>query len=60
MSKLFTSPYTEMLETPRTGILRQELVTYEEHNGVVRKITTVRNFFDKDYNDSQTIVVISS
>lgn len=54
------SPYNEMLETPREGILRQELVTYEEHNGVTRKVTTVRSFFKDDYVDSQTVVVLSA
>ena len=47
-----------MLEAPREGILRQELVTYEDHKGSIRKITTTRTFFDNDYIDSQNIVII--
>lgn len=49
------SPYTTCFSLPGNGIVKQELITYEIKDGMLRKITTVRDFTDDDYDDSQTI-----
>jgi hypothetical protein len=56
MENKMDSPFKTQFELPRDGIIRQELITYEERGGVVVKITTIRNFQKNDYIDSQTIV----
>jgi hypothetical protein len=52
------SPFKTQFDLPRAGLIRQELITYEDRGGVIFKITTIRNFHNGDYIDSQTIVPI--
>ena len=41
------------MELPREGLIRQELISYEEENGVLIKRTIVRIYSgDNDYQDS--------
>jgi hypothetical protein len=49
------SPYTTAFSLPKTGIVKQEFITYEIKNGMLRKITTTRRFTANNYDDSQTI-----
>lgn len=49
------SPYTTCFSLPREGIIKQELITYEVKDGILRKITTVREFSSNDYDDHQVI-----
>lgn len=49
------SPYTTLMDLPRDGLIKQELVTYEIKDGMLRKITVCRHFTKDDYDDSQTI-----
>ena len=50
-----------MLEAPREGIIRQELVTYEVVDGVIHRTTTVRDFYGNefDYIDTRISTVLS-
>ena len=42
----------ENLEPPRKGLIRQELISYEEKNGMLIKYTTIRIYDDDgDYQD---------
>jgi len=51
-----SSPYDDKFDQPRKGLIRQELITYEERDGAVYKTVTTRVFFDNDYTDSQTSI----
>lgn len=51
-----SSPYDDKFDQPRKGLIRQELITYEERDGSVYKTVTTRVFFDNDYTDSQTSI----
>ena len=61
MSLYSESPYAVMLESPRRGIIRQELITYEIKDGQMRRITTVRDFYgdEFDYIDTQNITILT-
>lgn len=48
-----TSPYNDMLETPREGLVYQELISYEIRNGVTYKNIVSRTFHGNDYTDSK-------
>ena len=40
------------MELPRDGLIRQELISYEEKNGMLIKYTTIRIYGDDgDYQD---------
>ena len=40
------------MELPRKGLIRQELISYEEKNGMLIKYTTIRIYDDDgDYQD---------
>ena len=42
------------LEKPRKGLIRQELVSYETHNGLLYRKTEIRLYSkDGDYQDHQ-------
>ena len=46
---------TQFEETPREGLIKQELITYEVKNGILYKMTTERRFGQPtsgDYIDS--------
>lgn len=47
------SPYKTCFDLPREGIIKQELITYEVKDGMLRKVTTVREFASDDYSDHQ-------
>lgn len=49
------SPYTTAFSLPTKGIIKQELITYEVKDGMLRKVTTTREFSGNDYDDYQTI-----
>lgn len=49
------SPYETSFSLPQLGLIKQELITYEIKNGMLRKVTTVRQFAGNDYTDTQTI-----
>jgi len=55
-----SSPYDDKFDQPRKGLIRQELITYEERNGSVYKTVTTRAFFDNDYIDSQSSIPLVS
>lgn len=61
MSLYSESPYAVMLEAPRRGIIRQELITYENKDGQMRRVTTVRDFYgdELDYIDTQNITILT-
>mgnify|MGYP001197993032 FL=1 len=42
---------TQLDETPREGLLKQELITYEVRNGVLYKMITERRFGEPTSND---------
>ena len=42
---------THLEETPREGLLKQELITYEVRNGVLYKMITERRFGEPTSND---------
>ena len=42
---------THLEETPREGLLKQELITYEVKNGVLYKMITERRFGEPTSND---------
>ena len=48
-------PYTSCFSLPREGIIKQELITYEIKDGVLRKVTIVREFSKNDYDDHQIV-----
>lgn len=48
-------PYTTAFSLPTKGIIKQELITYEIKDGMLRKVTTTREFSINDYDDYQTI-----
>lgn len=48
-----SSPHTGILELPREGLKYQELITYEERDGVLYKIVVSRKFHGNDYVDSK-------
>lgn len=47
------SPYTTSFSLPRKGLIKQELITYEIKDGMVRRTTTTREFSNNDYDDYQ-------
>lgn len=47
------SPYNDILELPREGLVYQELISYEIRNGVTYKIIISRTFHGNDYTDSK-------
>jgi len=49
------SPYTTSFSLPTKGIIKQELITYEIKDGMLRKVTTIREFSKDDYDDYQTV-----
>ena len=50
-----SSPYDTMFVMPSEGVLKQELITYKIVDGMLKKITVTRRFFNNDYLDNQTI-----
>ena len=43
---------SQKLEKPRPGLIRQELVSYETHNGLLYRKTEIRLYSkDGDYQD---------
>jgi hypothetical protein len=50
-----SSPYDTMFVMPSEGVLKQELITYKIVNGMLKKITVTRKFFNNDYLDNETI-----
>ena len=50
-----TAPFNfNKLETSGDGLVKQELITYERKDGVLKKITVSRKFFNNDYQDTRT------
>tara|TARA_Y100000996_G_scaffold392844_1_gene355896 strand:+ start:430 stop:606 length:177 start_codon:yes stop_codon:yes gene_type:complete len=48
-----------ILEKPRPGLIRQELVSYENRDGILYKKTEIRNYSkDGDYQDHYESVYI--
>ena len=46
-------PENKILEQPRDGLIRQELISYEKEDGLIIKRTTTRIYKeDGDYQDS--------
>ena len=37
------------------GVIKQEFVTYRVKDGMLRKETTTRKFYNEDYHDSTTV-----
>ena len=50
-----SSPYDSFLSEPNEGVILQELITYRIDNGMLKKITIARQFFEDDYVDTQTV-----
>lgn len=50
-----SSPYDTMFVMPSEGVIKQELITYKVVNGMLKKITVTRRFFNDDYIDNETI-----
>jgi hypothetical protein len=50
-----SSPHDTMFVMPSEGVLKQELITYKIVNGMLKKITVTRKFFNNDYLDNETI-----
>lgn len=48
----------DSLQNPKVGIIKQELITYEIHDGVLTKNIIERKFYENDYVDSQTNQVL--
>lgn len=53
------SPHNDILEQPRAGLKYQELITYEERNGILYKIVVSRKFQENDYVDSKIEIPLS-
>ena len=48
-----------ILEKPRPGLIRQEIVSYENRDGILYKKTEIRNYSkDGDYQDHYESVYI--
>jgi hypothetical protein len=50
-----TGPYTTCFSLPTRGIIKQELITYEIKDGMLRRVTTIREFTKDDYVDYQVV-----
>jgi hypothetical protein len=50
-----SSPYDTMFVMPGEGVLQQELITYKVVDGMLKKITVTRRFFNNNYIDTQVI-----
>ena len=48
-----------MMDEPRDGIFRQELVTYSIKNGRTTKTIVTRLFHENDYTDSETNIPLA-
>ena len=46
------------LEKPRKGLIRQELVSYENRDGILYRRTEIRNYSKDDYQDHYETVYI--
>lgn len=51
-----SSPYDDKFDQPRDGLIRQELISYEDREGTIYKTVTTRVFHNDDYTDSQTVI----
>lgn len=46
-------PFKNAFEGDTEGVIRREIVTYRQKNGMLVKETATRNYYgDNDYNDS--------
>lgn len=46
-------PFKNAFEGDTEGVIRREIVTYRQKNGMLVKETATRDYYgDKDYNDS--------
>ena len=57
MNSKYEGPFTSAFESDKTGVIKQELITYRVKDGMLRKETTVRNFNtdQTDWHDSQSV-----
>ena len=50
-------PFKSAFDTDTNGVIRREIVTYRNKDGVMIKETAVRNYYkDGDYNDSTSSI----
>lgn len=49
------SMYDSCFSSPREGLIKQILITYEIKDGMLRKVTTVRAFSKDDFDEHQSI-----
>ena len=57
MNSKYEGPFTSAFESDKTGVIKQELITYRVKDGMLRKETTTRNFNtdQTDWHDSQSV-----